>query len=92
MNTWGERFRISIFGESHGEAIGVVVDGIPSGTPLDLEEIAREIGVDSLGYLSVERVRKIDRIQFLHRAPRRTRSRFSPAFGTEKRPERPWRV
>lgn len=43
MNTWGERFRISIFGESHGEAIGVVVDGIPSGTPLDLEEIAREM-------------------------------------------------
>ena len=43
MNTWGERFRISIFGESHGEAIGVVIDGIPAGTALDMEEIDREM-------------------------------------------------
>ena len=43
MNTWGTNFRVSIFGESHGEAIGVVIDGIPSGTELDLEEIRREM-------------------------------------------------
>ncbi len=43
MNTWGTNVKISIFGESHGEAIGVVIDGIPSGTELDLEEIRREM-------------------------------------------------
>lgn len=43
MNTWGTDFRVSIFGESHGEAIGVVIDGIPSGTELDLDEIRREM-------------------------------------------------
>ncbi len=43
MNTWGTHFQISIFGESHGEAIGVVIDGIPSGTELDMEEIRREM-------------------------------------------------
>ena len=43
MNIWGERYKISIFGESHGEAIGIVIDGIPSGTPLDLDEINREM-------------------------------------------------
>ncbi len=43
MNIWGEQFRISIFGESHGAGIGIVVDGIPAGTVLDLEEIEREM-------------------------------------------------
>lgn len=39
MNTWGERFKVSIFGESHGKAIGAVLDGVPSGTELDEEYI-----------------------------------------------------
>ena len=34
MNTFGNRFRVSIFGESHGEALGVVLDGVPAGMPL----------------------------------------------------------
>lgn len=34
MNTFGNKFRISIFGESHGEGIGVVMDGIPPGIEL----------------------------------------------------------
>ena len=36
MNTFGRKFRVSIFGESHGEGIGVVLDGVPAG--LDLSE------------------------------------------------------
>lgn len=36
---WGRNITISLFGESHGESIGVVLDGIPSGIPLDLSEI-----------------------------------------------------
>ena len=43
MNVWGENIKISIFGESHGEGIGIVIDGIPSGTALDLSEIDREM-------------------------------------------------
>lgn len=43
MNIWGENIKISIFGESHGEGIGIVIDGIPSGTALDLSEIDREM-------------------------------------------------
>lgn len=41
MNTWGTKIKVSIFGESHGEGIGVVLDGIPSGTVLDMEKIKR---------------------------------------------------
>lgn len=36
---FGEKIKISIFGESHGEAIGCVVDGLPAGVKLDMEEI-----------------------------------------------------
>ena len=35
MNSFGNRFRISLFGESHGTGIGLTIDGIPAGIPLD---------------------------------------------------------
>ena len=43
MNTWGNKIKISIFGESHGTALGVVLDGIPSGLSLDIDFIRREM-------------------------------------------------
>ncbi|MCL2678232.1 MAG: chorismate synthase [Clostridiales bacterium] len=42
-NVWGSALKISIFGESHGEGIGVVLGGLPSGEELDLDFIAREM-------------------------------------------------
>ena len=36
---WGKNIRISIFGESHGKAIGAVIDGLPVGLALDMENI-----------------------------------------------------
>ena len=38
---WNNRISISLFGESHGTAIGVVIDNLPPGESIDLEEIAR---------------------------------------------------
>lgn len=38
--SFGQQFRLTIFGESHGEAIGVVIDGVPAGTPIDEQQIA----------------------------------------------------
>ncbi len=43
MNTWGSKLKVSIFGESHGNGIGVVLDGIPSGLHIDEEQIRREM-------------------------------------------------
>ncbi|MBQ7785419.1 MAG: chorismate synthase [Clostridia bacterium] len=40
---FGEHFKLTIFGESHGPAIGIVIDGLPSGMPLDQEAIARHM-------------------------------------------------
>ncbi len=34
MNSFGKLFRVSIFGESHGESVGIVIDGSPAGIPL----------------------------------------------------------
>lgn len=39
MNTFGRNFRITTFGESHGIALGAVVDGCPPGIPLDESDI-----------------------------------------------------
>ncbi len=38
---FGNRLHVSIFGQSHGKAIGVVADGLPAGERVDLEELAR---------------------------------------------------
>ena len=43
MNTTGRRFRVSIFGESHGEVIGVVMDGVPAGLELAEEDFMADI-------------------------------------------------
>lgn len=42
-NSFGQLFRITTFGESHGPAIGVVIDGCPAGLELSVEEIAEEL-------------------------------------------------
>ena len=40
---WGNQIKLSLFGESHGSAIGVTIDGLPSGFALNLDDIAREM-------------------------------------------------
>lgn len=43
MNSFGYKFKITSFGESHGVAIGGVIDGMPSGVKIDIDEIQSEI-------------------------------------------------
>jgi chorismate synthase len=42
-NTFGVLFRVTTFGESHGQAIGCIVDGCPAGLSIDLEMIQHEL-------------------------------------------------
>ena len=42
-SSFGALFRVTTFGESHGAAVGVVVDGCPARLPVDLDEIQREL-------------------------------------------------
>ncbi len=40
-STWGKNYKISLFGESHGKGVGVVIDGLPPGVPVDTDMIER---------------------------------------------------
>ena len=43
MNSFGQKFRVSLFGESHGRAIGIVMDGVPAGIPLSEQDFTEDI-------------------------------------------------
>ena len=43
MNTFGNKFRVSIFGESHGPVIGITADGVPAGIPISAEDFKADI-------------------------------------------------
>ena len=43
MNKFGERFSFTTFGESHGKAVGVVIDGVPAGLDFDIEFLQTEM-------------------------------------------------
>jgi chorismate synthase len=57
-NTFGQLFRITTFGESHGEAIGVVIDGCPAGLELDLNFIQSELDKRKPGQSKITTQRK----------------------------------
>ncbi len=57
-NSFGEKFKISTFGESHGAAIGVVIDGCPAGHTLDLLQIQQELDRRKPGQSHITSARK----------------------------------
>ncbi len=59
-NTFGTLFRVSTFGESHGKAIGGVIDGCPSGITLDLGAIQNDLDRRKPGQSAIVTQRKED--------------------------------
>ena len=59
-NTFGNLFKITTFGESHGRAIGVVIDGCPAGLAVDEEYIHKELERRKPGQSSISTQRKED--------------------------------
>lgn len=43
MNSYGKIFKISIYGESHGPSVGIILDGVPAGIPLKEEEFKEDL-------------------------------------------------
>lgn len=65
-STFGRTFRIVTFGESHGAAVGVVLDGVKPGLPFDLEALQRELDRRRPGQSDLVTPRdEADRVQVL---------------------------
>lgn len=65
-NSYGTLYKITTFGESHGEALGGIIDGCPSGIVLDLEAIELEMSRRKPGQSAIVTQRKEpDAVQFL---------------------------
>ena len=65
-NTIGKLFKLTTFGESHGEALGGIIEGCPSGIELDLNAIKTEMSRRKPGQSSIVTQRKEkDDVQFL---------------------------
>ena len=66
MNTFGEIFRLTTFGESHGPAIGGVIDGMPAGISIDLSVVQHELDRRRPGQSALTTPRKeSDRVEIL---------------------------
>ena len=66
MNTFGKLFRLTSFGESHGKAIGGIIDGCPAGVDIDLEFIQNELNRRRPGQSKITTQRKEpDAVEFL---------------------------
>lgn len=66
MNTFGTIFRLTTFGESHGPAVGGVVDGMPAGIEVDLDFIQSELARRRPGQSALTTARREeDRVEIL---------------------------
>ncbi|RMD83407.1 MAG: chorismate synthase [Lentisphaerae bacterium] len=65
-NIFGDFFRITTFGESHGRAVGVIIDGVPPNLPLSEEDIQKELDRRRPGQSSITTPRQeSDRVEIL---------------------------
>ena len=65
-NTFGNIFRLTSFGESHGKGIGGVIDGFPAGIKIDLDFVQTELNRRKPGQSSLTTARQEDdKVEFL---------------------------
>jgi chorismate synthase len=66
MNTFGRQLRLTTFGESHGAALGCILDGVPAGLPIDEAFIQSELDRRKPGKSQLETARKeADKVEIL---------------------------
>lgn len=66
MNSFGNIFRVTSFGESHGIAIGGVIDGMPAGVPIDIEAVQHQLNRRRPGQSELTTQRsETDSVEFL---------------------------
>lgn len=57
-NSFGDIFRLTTFGESHGEAIGGIIEGMPAGITIDLDQVQKELNRRKPGQSKITTQRK----------------------------------
>ncbi|WP_086247578.1 chorismate synthase [Campylobacter vicugnae] len=65
MNTFGNKLKLSTFGESHGTAIGGIIDGLPAGIKVDMEFIQNELDKRRPGGKYATSRKESDKIEIL---------------------------
>ncbi len=66
MNTYGDNIKLCVFGQSHAAYIGVTIDGLPAGTPIDEEYVAKIMALRAPGNSPLATKRKEpDKVEFL---------------------------
>ncbi|MBE6063754.1 MAG: chorismate synthase [Clostridium butyricum] len=55
---WGNKLKVSIFGESHGAGIGITIDGLPSGFEINMDEVMKEMARRAPGKSKLSTARK----------------------------------
>ena len=66
MNTFGNIFKLTSFGESHGAAVGGVIDGMPAGVTIDIDRVQRELNRRRPGQSAIVTPRnEADRVEVL---------------------------
>ena len=63
MKTFGNQFRLALFGESHGEALGILIDGLPAGIPLDEADFENDLARRRSGAAGTTPRRESDRVR-----------------------------
>lgn len=64
-NSFGKMFKITTFGESHGPELGVVIDGVPAGLPLDVFDIEFELSFRKPGAMYTSPRRELDKVEIV---------------------------
>lgn len=65
MNTFGNQFRLALFGESHGEALGIAIDGLPAGIPLSEADFEADLSRRRAGAAGTTPRRESDRVRIV---------------------------
>ena len=65
MNSLGNNFRITMFGESHSEQIGVVVDGVPSGIELNISDFASDLNRRNPTLIGTTKRKELDNLKIV---------------------------
>ena len=65
MNSFGNNLKITIFGESHSEQIGIVVDGMPSGIKINIDDFSEDLNRRNPNIIGTTKRKELDNLKII---------------------------